>query len=118
MKHIKLFENNVDEYIISIIWKEGAIDAYAIYDNMENAKLDMLNYINDIDENFTFEDEYKDYVIIEDNDWFFIDADKAIDWLLHCNQSYDLLIDQVDLTTRVEIPERIKMYLDAKKYNL
>lgn len=129
MKHLKLFENQKDYvYIAVIIPINGTTDhlidntephVFETKDDMENFILDFINselstYIKTPDLS-----EYQHYELDEDGNYFFTEYKSARKWMINSGDSdYQIVTFMQEIMKNVKVPENVRIYRDAKKYNL
>jgi hypothetical protein len=113
LKHLKLFESigDIKWIVINIPFGDPSEYMISIFDDMESAENYFIELVNDIAMSDKYENEdYEDY-----NDIIFTveDAEEYV-------SSNDYVVEYKSFNVRgkYELPEKLKIGADSKKYNL
>ena len=128
MKHLKLFENQNDTVWVAVILPIYSTTDYLVNntepqvfetkEDMENFLLDFINselsmIVKDRDMS-----EYQNYELDEDGHYFFTEYESAMNWVRNGESEYQIMKFEREIIKNVKVPENVRIYRDAKKYNL
>lgn len=111
MKHLKLFENNPEEYwLVTYDIHEQPEVNYTLYKDKESAKNDIIETINS--ERLDLEAE--DYT----DEHIFTDVDKAMDWYEQKFTDITIGYERIYLSKPYELSDKTKLIKQTRKFNL
>lgn len=114
MKYLKTYENNSNQVwvVIYTSWEDAMSNFVKVFKDYESADNYFFTYLNERKENSIHFNEKRD---MRDDEYILTDEDA--DEFIQEEYSFDLVIESKEIEI-YELPEKIKMLKDTKKYNL
>ena len=112
MKHLKIFENKNDLWVVVAEWFLNNDVQIEVFDNQESAKNCLITMVNEQLEG-QFMSKHKEFTIAD----MIADYSKAQVWLSENSYDYKITIVPTKIRNNFESHD-LKLARDSKKYNL
>ena len=113
MKHLQLFENKGDMFWI-VVYESRSGNYVSLFDDRESAENYYIDIVNDLKASDTY---YRQKGRKLSNNEMIVTEEEADDWLSD-NYDYSIKIESIVNKGKFELPEKLQIARNSKKYNL